>query len=167
MKGYRKYCRLVAVVAAAVVHSSCTLLPTVPFPWMSFSFSTPIGIQHFNIGIRGILGSSKLKSVVIDSVREGSAASEAGIVSGDELLSIDGVKISSLSFDEFKALFATFERALPGSRIAFEVIAAGAATSRIAMVVIPTAMPSKPRDLAAHGFQIDAEKHDRSLLQIE
>ena len=150
MKRYSYGWQIAAATTVLLLHCSCALLPRVPLG--NFTFSTaPIGIEHFNIGVRGILGSSKLKSVVIASVRAGSPVSEAGILSGDGLLSVDSVQIRTLSFDQFRALLATFKQGLAEKRIAFEVISPGAATSRTAIVVIPAAVPGRPRELAGVG----------------
>jgi membrane-associated protease RseP (regulator of RpoE activity) len=143
MKSCRQFCLIASVVAAALLHSSCALLPSVSLPWLNYSASTSIGIQHMNIGVRGVWGSSKLKHVVIESIKGGSAASRAGIISGDKIVSIDGAKIASLSVNEFKALFTAFEYAAPGSKITFEVVSPGAEGSRRAEVVIPPKKPNK------------------------
>jgi membrane-associated protease RseP (regulator of RpoE activity) len=143
MKSYRDICLIASLAGALLFQSSCALLPSVPLPWLNYSASTRIGIQHMNIGVRGVWGSSKLKHVIIESIKEGSVASQAGIVSGDSILSIDGTKIASLSVSEFRALLAAFEHATPGRKIAFEVLSLGEDVPRKAEVILPPQSPDK------------------------
>jgi membrane-associated protease RseP (regulator of RpoE activity) len=140
MKSFQTCWHIPTAIIVVLLQSSCALLPSLPLG--SFTFTTgQIGIEHIQVGVRGIFPSSKLKSVIIDAIEEGSIARQAGIIPGDELLSVDGVKIRSLSFEQFKTLLA--ERAVPHTNIAFEVISPGAKVSRIAIVVVPAKTPNK------------------------